>query len=106
MGLRSAAIERMIATVDATEEHRVVKVALCVEIRSRTGRVWEYSDGPAVIPLEQQPQDLKQQLDFFVRDRFEELLDDVQRDGYDGPRPSPGVEIEWLIADAAQRSCS
>jgi hypothetical protein len=104
VGLRAAIIERISATVDETDEAGVVSLEVTVDIRSRTGRRWAYSYGPASVPVQASPPDLKAQLDFFARDRLEDLLDDVQADGYDGPRRAPGRDLEWLITEAAART--
>ena len=85
-----------------------VSTQFTIEVRGRSGRLWQYSSGLGVGPLDPGVGDLAQWFDFWARDRFGELLADLYRDGFDGASPPAGYEIIWEITDAArdtQRRC-
>src|SRR3954466_4921468 len=104
MSLRGSTIVRMLARVDAGDPDAGgidVSTEFIIEVRSPTGRRWDYSSGPGISALEPEAGDLKQRFDWFARDHFGDLLRDLRADGYDGTDPPPGYAITWDVTSAA-----
>jgi hypothetical protein len=103
---RGFAIARMLAVVDAygPDAGFDVSTEFTIEVRSRTGRLFTYTSGTGVGPLDPNVGDLTLWFDWSARDNFEDLLLDLRRDGFEGSDPPTGYEIEWEITDAARET--
>lgn len=107
MSLRGSSIVRIVARVDAYGEATCsgeLSTELTIEVRDRTGGSWDYSSGTGVWPVAADDGDMARRFDFWAREQFDDLMRDVQADGYDGATPSLGDEIEWLITAAAHET--
>jgi hypothetical protein len=107
MSLRGSSIVRIVGRVDAYGEAATttqLSTELTIEVRDRSGRCWDYNSGTGVWPAVADESDLAHRFDFWARDQFDDLMRDVQADGYDGAVPSPGYAIEWRITAAAHET--
>jgi hypothetical protein len=107
---RGLTIVRTLAVVDAygPDGGFELSTEFTIEVRSRTGQLYSYVSGTGVGPLDPNVGDLEHWFDSVARENFEELLVDLRRDGFEGPDPPTGYEVEWEITDAAretQRRC-
>ena len=107
---RGFTIARILALVDVDgpDAGFDVSTEFTIEVRGPTGRLFSYTSGTGVGPLDPNLGDLTHWFDRLARDNFEDLLLDVRRDGFEGLDPPTGYEIEWEITDAAretQRRC-
>ena len=97
----------MSATADLNGDPRVAAdlvLSFTVEVAARTGRRWEYGTGPIYVVFADDGEELPAHFDFLARDRFGELLDDVEADGFDEARPRDCFSIDWTVSDAASES--